>query len=94
MRRIQLVLAVLAIVVTALAAFPGPVMAQVYNYDDNYYNQDFAVNGYWYNPYYGYYPYYYDDGYYRVGPDAYYPYGPNGPWSFYYTGDDDISFEW
>ena len=46
MRRIQLILAALAIVVTSFAAFAGPVMAQlVYENTDNYYNQEFAVFG-------------------------------------------------
>ncbi len=41
MRRIQLILAALAMVVTSLAAFSGPAMAQaVYEYDTNYSNQE------------------------------------------------------
>ncbi len=55
MRRIQLILAALAIVVTSFAAFAGPVMAQlVYENTDNYSNQEGWINGYYVNPdYYG-----------------------------------------
>jgi hypothetical protein len=87
-RRIQLVLATLAIVVTALAAFPGPVMAQTYYYDDCWaYDVDYGWF-YWCDDYYE------DDGYYYISPDAYYYYpdGPNGPWSFRYTGNEPETF--
>ncbi len=55
MRRIQLILAALAIVVTSFASFSGPVMAQaVYEYTDNYSNQEAleCAHGecYYYNP--------------------------------------------
>ncbi len=91
MRRIRLVLAALAVVVAALAAYAGPAMAQTYSYDENWGNQQGGVwgpegyyqsydNGYYYgsdwDSYYGPYWGYYD-------PDYYYdPYGPD-----YYYGD-------
>ena len=108
MKRIQLVLAALAIVVTSFAAFAGPVMAQlVYENTDNYSNQEGWENGYYVNPdyddYCDYYPWdpycwgYYDDDdddTYWISPDAYYVGNPyeNEPWAFYYEGEGDVSY--
>jgi hypothetical protein len=68
-RRIQLIFAALAIVVTSFAAFAGPVMAQaVYEYTDNYSNQEGWVNGYYVNPdCYWYWDWYWGGWYYWCG---------------------------
>jgi len=87
MRRIRLVLAALAIVVTSLAAFAGPVTAQVYEYTENWGNQDYAVSGPDYYRYYGDdYCYYYPWDCYGPYYDYYDPY--DDPWDYYY--DDGL----
>ncbi len=74
MKRIQLVLAALAVVVAALAALAGPAMAQVYQYEQNWGNQEGWENGYYVNPDYDY--------------CDYYPWDPYC-WGYYYGDDDD-----
>jgi hypothetical protein len=103
MKRIQLVLAALAIVVTALAAFAGPVMAQVvYENTDNFSNQEYAefgpggyasyYDGCWaWDPYWGWYYWCDDDDYYPYYEDdgRYY----TSPYT-YYEGDPSGPGPW
>jgi hypothetical protein len=71
-----------------LVAVAAPVSAQVY------YDGCWAYDAYW-----DYWYYWCDDDgddIYWVSPDAYYVGDPSGnePWSFYYTGEGDVSYEW
>jgi hypothetical protein len=82
MKRIQLVLAALAMVVATLAAFAGPVMAQTtYNYTQDWGNQQGGVFS---DDYASFYDNDYDDWYYYDPDDDWYYYDPD--WYFYDDG--------
>src|SRR5215212_1547043 len=92
MRRIQLVLAALAIVVTAFAAFAGPVMADspdcrnargdLIRCDGDLY-APYNNDGYYWNDYYAPYNNYWDDDYYGYNPYWY---------NDYYFADEGCPF--
>jgi hypothetical protein len=91
MRRIQLTLAALAMVVTALTAFSGPVVAQDLNCRDA---RGYLIrcDGELYAPYdHG--SYYHDDGYYDNGyyDNGYYD---DGYYDDDYYYDDEDCWEW
>ena len=93
MKRIQIILGALAIVVTSFAAISGPALAEDLNCRDAR-GDLIRCDGEFYSPYDNDDDYFYDDDYFFYDDDYYYlddDYFFN-PYYYYYGGFDDYSY--
>ncbi len=88
-KRIQIILGALAIVVTSFAAISGPALAEDLNCRDAR-GDLIRCDGEFYSPYDDD-NYFYDDDYFYNNDDYFSPYFFN-PYAYYYGGFDDYSY--